>query len=210
VEYFDQDLPRVGIIGEIFMKYNSHGNFNTLNWLRDHGMEVVTSPLNTFFIESLVDVKFNHKNNVEKAGLIELMFHKIIEKRVGRYIDNVNEILGGFNHKLSRIHRIDEIEQQAKKVVSLIHQYGEGWLLPGEMLMYAEDGIKNVLSFQPFGCIACHVVSKGVSKRIRELYPDINLLILDFDADTSKANIHNRLEFFVKNAKSAIESKQLH
>ncbi len=150
-------------------------------------------------------MKFNNDNHVEKTGMIELMFHKIIEKRVGSYINKVNEILGGFHHKLTRIHRIDEVEKQAKKVVSLIHQYGEGWLLPGEMVMYAEEGVKNVLSLQPFGCIACHLVSKGVSKRVRDLYPDINLLFLDMDADTSEANIHNRLEFFVRNAKSAME-----
>ncbi|MCD4682323.1 MAG: 2-hydroxyglutaryl-CoA dehydratase, partial [Bacteroidales bacterium] len=205
LEYRDVSLPRVGIVGEIFMKYNPHGNFNTENWLRDHGVEVVTSPMNTFFVESLVDVKFNNDNHVEKTGLIELMFHKIIERRVGRYIDKVNGTLGGFHHKLTRIPRIDEIEKQARKVVSLIHQYGEGWLLPGEVVMYAEEDVKNVLSLQPFGCIACHLVSKGISKRIKELYPDINILFLDMDADTSEANIHNRLEFFVKNAKNAME-----
>ncbi len=208
VEYHDVALPRVGIVGEIFMKYNPHGNFNTENWLRDHGVEVVTSPMNTFFVESLVDVKFNKNNHVERTGLIELMFHKIIERRVGRYIDKVNGILGGFHHKLTRIPRIDEIEKQARKVVSLIHQYGEGWLLPGEVVMYAEEDVKNVLSLQPFGCIACHLVSKGISKRIKELYPDINILFLDMDADTSEANIHNRLEFFVKNAKNVFERKE--
>jgi predicted nucleotide-binding protein (sugar kinase/HSP70/actin superfamily) len=137
------------------------------------------------------------------------MFHKIIQRRVGRYIDSVNEILGGFHHKLTRIHRIDEIEKRAKKVVSLIHQYGEGWLLPGEVVMFAEDGVKNVLSLQPFGCIASHLVSKGISKRIRELYPDINILFLDMDADTSEANIHNRLEFFVRNARNAMKTAEM-
>ncbi len=202
IAYHDVSLPRVGIVGEIFMKYNAFGNYQLEDWLRDNGMEVVTSPLNSFFLESLADIKFNNSNNLEKDGWIEQMFHEIIEHRVGRFINKVNAILKGFHHCLTPLHNIDEMQKNAREIVSLAHQYGEGWLLPAEMVTFAKEGIHNIVAVQPFGCIACHIVSKGVSKRIKDMFPGLNVLFLDMDADTSEANMHNRLEFFVRNAVS--------
>ena len=72
-------------------------------------------------------------------------------------------------------------------------------LLPGEVAMFARHGVRNVVSLQPFGCIANHIVSKGVEKRIRGLYPQMNLLSLDFDGSVSDVNIMNRLLLFVNN-----------
>ncbi len=202
IEYHDISLPRAGIVGEIFIKYNSYGNFNLENWLREHGVEVATSPLNSFFLEALVDARYNNNHYIEKTSWVELCFHHIIEKKVGHYINEVNKALSGFHHKPDRIYNIREISDRAEKAGSLIHQYGEGWLLPGEIMMFAEEGINNIISVQPFGCIACHIVSKGFSQRMKKLYPDMNMLFMDMDADTSIANMHNRLEFFIKNAQS--------
>ncbi len=200
IAYHDVSLPRAGIVGEIFMKYNSFGNYQLEDWLRNKGMEVVASPINSFFLESLADIKFNNANNLEKDGWIEQMFHEIIEQRVDRYINKVNAILKGFHHCLTPLHNIDELQKNAREIVSLAHQYGEGWLLPAEMVTFAKEGIHNIVAVQPFGCVACHIVSKGVSKRIKDIFPELNVLFLDMDADTSEANMHNRLEFFVRNA----------
>ncbi len=200
IAYHDVSLPRAGIVGEIFMKYNSFGNYQLEDWLRNNGMEVVASPINPFFLESLADIKFNNANNLEKDGWIEQMFHEIIEQRVDRYINKVNAILKGFHHCLTPLHNIDELQKNAREIVSLAHQYGEGWLLPAEMVTFAKEGIHNIVAVQPFGCVACHIVSKGVSKRIKDMFPELNVLFLDMDADTSEANMHNRLEFFVRNA----------
>ncbi|MDR0687118.1 MAG: hypothetical protein LBF55_00330, partial [Prevotellaceae bacterium] len=81
------------------------------------------------------------------------------------------------------------------------HQYGEGWLIPGEISAFASEGINNVISLQPFGCIANQIISKGVEKRMKDKYPKLNLLFLDFDAGTSEVNVFNRLYFMVKAAK---------
>jgi predicted nucleotide-binding protein (sugar kinase/HSP70/actin superfamily) len=196
----DVSFPKVGIVGEIFMKYNAFGNYQLEEWLRNNGMEVVTSPINSFFLESLADIKYNNDNYLEQNSWVEQLFHGLIEQRVGRYIRRVNTILEGFHHSLTRLHTIDEMQGHARDIVSLSHQYGEGWLLPAEMVAFAKEGVQNIVAVQPFGCIACHIVSKGVSKRIKEMFPDLNVLFLDMDADTSEANMHNRLEFFVRNA----------
>lgn len=78
-------------------------------------------------------------------------------------------------------------------------QFGEGWMLPGEIATLYRHGVKNILSLQPFGCIANHIVVRGVEKRIKSLFPDINLLCLDFDGGVSEVNRINRMLLFEDN-----------
>ena len=92
----------------------------------------------------------------------------------------------------------------ASKIISLNARFGEGWLLPGEIATFAMDGVNNVVSLQPFGCIANHIVAKGVEKRIKTLYPQMNLLSLDFDGSVSDVNITNRLLLFIYNLKKGV------
>jgi len=93
---------------------------------------------------------------------------------------------------------INAIAEKASHILTMTHQFGEGWLIPGEIAAFAEQGIHQVISVQPFGCIANHIVSKGVEKRIKALYPAMSLYFLDFDAGMSEANIRNRLHFMIE------------
>ena len=90
---------------------------------------------------------------------------------------------------------------EARSVISLNAQFGEGWLLPAEVLSLARQGVDHVVSLQPFGCIANHIVAKGVEKRIKELHPDIHFLSLDFDSGVSDVNVLNRLLLFAHSLK---------
>ena len=94
-----------------------------------------------------------------------------------------------------------ETANNGKEVISLSAQFGEGWLLPGEIVSFAKHGINNVISLQPFGCIANHIISKGIEKKIKTLYPQMNLLSLDFDSGVSDVNITNRLHLMIDNIK---------
>ncbi|MBO5862818.1 MAG: hypothetical protein J6Q59_00965, partial [Paludibacteraceae bacterium] len=87
--------------------------------------------------------------------------------------------------------------ESAKRILSLAAQFGEGWLIPAEFASFAERGINAAISLQPFGCIANHIVAKGIEKKVKELYPDMNLLFLDFDGGVSEVNVLNRLHFLV-------------
>ena len=98
-------------------------------------------------------------------------------------------------------HDIFKTAEKGKNIVTLSAQFGEGWLLPAEVAGYAEQGVNNVISLQPFGCIANHIVSKGVEKKIKRLYPDMNLLSLDFDSGVSDVNVTNRLMLMTNNLK---------
>jgi predicted nucleotide-binding protein (sugar kinase/HSP70/actin superfamily) len=97
-----------------------------------------------------------------------------------------------------------------KQPLSLNHQYGEGWLIAGEVASLAHDGVQNVLCIQPFGCIANHVIAKGVQKRLQEIYPQLNLLFLDADAGVSEVNFFNRMHFFINHARSSANNMDGH
>lgn len=94
----------------------------------------------------------------------------------------------------------DEAEEAAK-VISLNAQFGEGWMLPAEILSLYRQGVKHVVSLQPFGCIANQIVSRGIENRIKHLAPDLQLLSLDFDNGVSDVNITNRLLLFINDLK---------
>ena len=95
-------------------------------------------------------------------------------------------------------HDIKQVAQKASNILSMTNQFGEGWLIPGEIATLAEQGVHNVISLQPFGCVANHIVSKGVETKIKSIYPDMNLYYLDFDAGMSEANVRNRLHFMIE------------
>ena len=94
---------------------------------------------------------------------------------------------------------IMDVWRASRKVINSAADFGEGWFLPGEICELAESGVKKVVSLQPFGCIANHIISKGIERRYKDLYPDLSLLFLDFDAGTSEANVANRLHFMLEN-----------
>ncbi|PLX03882.1 MAG: hypothetical protein C0594_09880 [Marinilabiliales bacterium] len=192
-------FPKIGIVGEIYVKYNAFGNKFAVDWLIEQGIEVVVPPLLDFFTQVFVNFEIDKKLHLSKANISSFYLH-FIEKKANRIIKKANKIMTEYNHH-SPFHKIREISEKAERVISLANQYGEGWLIPAEISAFADDGIHNVVSLQPFGCIANHVISKGIEKGLRDLYPDLNILYLDFDDGASEVNIINRLHFMVKNVK---------
>ena len=113
--------------------------------------------------------------------------------------------------KMKKLHeKIADIHHEAKraeKIVNLAAQFGEGWLIPAELASFAERGINAAVSLQPFGCIANHVISKGIEKKVKDIYPDMNILFLDFDGGVSEVNVLNRMHFIARAAKSQMNQK---
>ena len=190
--------PRIGIVGEIYIKYNSFGNLNMVEWLVAQGVEVVVPPLIDFFLQSFVNNDVNRQHHLRRPSSWADMMTYFFEQYANRFVNRTNRILKRYN-RYEPSHDIRDVSAKAAGILNLTNQFGEGWLIPGEIASFAESGVNNVISVQPFGCIANHVVSKGVEKRIRDRYPDMNLLFLDFDSGMSEVNILNRLHFMVKN-----------
>ena len=194
-----KSCPKVGVVGEIFLKFNPFAQKDITTWLIDRGIEVVPPLMTDFFMQSFVNVKVNQDSHIKKKYIPDFAIDWLYGK-VQKQIDKINKIGKAFLY-FQPFENIYEKAEKAKQVISLNTQFGEGWLIAGEMSSFASQGINHVISLQPFGCIANHIVEKGIEKRIKSVYPQINILSLDFDSSVSDVNITNRLLLFVDNIK---------
>ncbi|NIZ18789.1 CoA activase [Spirochaetales bacterium BR151] len=201
-------FPKVGIVGEIFVKFNEFSNNYTAQWLIKNGIEPDFPPLVNFFLSTIVQQKYNKSANVENHSWAELLAIKAAAPVILHYVKKANKLLAKSKLAISPIHDIRHIAKNAAKGMDLVLQFGESWLLPGDIITFVNEGTTDVLCLQPFGCIANHIIAKGMEKRLKMLYPNLNLLFLDMDAGSSEVNIINRLSFLVKGAHD--NQKSLH
>lgn len=193
-----EERPKVGIVGEIFLKFHPFAQKNVTDWLIKQGIEVVYPMLTDFFMQGFVNLKA--KKNARLAGRYVPAFAiDIIYKQVRKHLERANIICKkGFRYFIPFDDIFDKATHAAKSI-SLNAQFGEGWLIAGEAATLYNQGIRHIVSLQPFGCIANHIVEKGIENRLRKLYPQINILSLDFDSSVSEVNITNRLLLFINN-----------
>ena len=193
----DKQVPVVGLVGEIYVKYNSFSNKDVVRWLISQGVEVVPPAITGFFSTSIPNAFINRTQHIRTDGLSPW------QARL------VNALLQHVAHRYDRLcsifplyrpfTNIMDIWQASRQVINSAADFGEGWFLPGEICDLAQHGVKKVVSLQPFGCIANHIISKGIERRYKDLFPDLSILFLDFDAGTSEANVTNRLHFLLGN-----------
>ena len=191
----DVSRPKVGVVGEIFLKFNPFAQRNIIDWLIAHNVEVMPPVLLDFFTQSFVNRKARTDSFLQRRSMPEFVYN-FLYKAVKKQIDRVNGIGSAFRY-FEPFNDIFEEAGHATEVTNLNAQFGEGWLLPAEIVSYARHGVNNVISLQPFGCIANHIISKGIEKRLKSAYPDLNLLSLDFDSGVSDVNITNRALLFI-------------
>lgn len=193
----DKKVQRVAIVGEIYVKYNKFGHKFISDKLIEQGVEVVFPPILEFFTQEIVNVKKNWEMNLSHRKFSTSVILAFFKRYLNNTMSKAEKIL-----KKSRFpfihHGIQQIADDASQTLSLSNQFGEGWLISAEISSLARQGIKNIISVQPFGCIANQVISKGIEKKLRERYPDLNLLFLDYDDGASDVNIINRLYFMIK------------
>lgn len=193
------DRPKVGVVGEIFLKFHSFAHKEVVDWLMENKIEVIPPMLSSFFVQSFVNQKVRNETNIQKKKIPDFLMDAAYSL-IWKHVKKVNEMGEKFRYFIPFTDIFTEAEH-GKEVISLNAQFGEGWLLPAEVVSFARADINNVVSLQPFGCIANHIVSKGIEKRIKTLYPKMNLLSLDFDSGVSDVNVTNRLMLFMNNLK---------
>ena len=196
----DKKVPRIGVVGEIFIKYNSFGNQHVVDWLVSEGIEPVIPSIIEFFSQYFPNAKFNRKNNLEKVSIWRRMINNVLEKKLVSLLNEFDKAASAFRY-YEKSADINHEMENAAKIVCPAAQFGEGWLIPAEFVSFAQRGINAAVSLQPFGCIANHVISKGVERKVKKLYPDMNLLFLDFDGGVSEVNVLNRLHFLARQVK---------
>ncbi len=201
-----KEKPRVGIVGEILIKYHPFGNNYVNDLLDKEGAEVVMPDLMGF-------VKYVIMNGVVKQRL--LGGPKFSAKAYGWALKIVNNIEKDYKKALENSKKgylppcnIEELVEKVEDILSPGNQTGEGWILTAEMLEFMQNGISNIVCLQPFACLPNHVVGKGVIKTIRNKYPEANIAPIDYDPGASESNQINRIKLLITIAKDNIRLKE--
>ena len=197
IETIEKEIPKIGIVGEIYVKYNKFGNRFISDKLIEEGVEVVFPPILEFFTQEIVNVKKNWDMNLTHHKFSSWVLVEFFNIYINNAISKAEKILKKSKYPFV-FESIKQIAEDAEQTLSLSNQFGEGWLISAEISSFAKQGINNVISVQPFGCIANQVISKGIEKNLKKKYPNLNLLFLDYDDGASDVNITNRLYFMLK------------
>ena len=198
-----EQVVRVGIVGEIYVKYSPLGNNNLEEFLYQEGAEVVVPGLLDFCLYCVY-------NNVLDNRLYEMRKQSVIMWRwitgyLSRRKDDMIRILREDGHfdPPSSFGQIASLPDR-EACVGIGMKMGEGWLLTAEMLELCEMGVKNIVCTQPFGCLPNHIVGKGMMRPVKDRYTDVNIVAIDYDPGASKINQENRLKLMMANARKNI------
>ena len=199
------EKPKVGVVGEILIKYHPFGNNFVIDVLENEGAEVIMPDFMGF-------VKFmaTHKitfNTLLNIGKTKAKIFKVALKLIDIFEKDLKIALSNSSKNYLLPCDIWHLEEKVKDILSIGNQTGEGWFLTAEMIEYIENGIPNIVCVQPFACLPNHVVGKGVIKTIRSKYPDANISPVDYDPGASEANQTNRLKLLITVAKDNLKNK---
>ena len=192
--------PRVVLLGEILMNYHPSANGYIEDYLMNNGMEVYLPAMVDFFRVDEVVKKLKIKRGFSPSPLMQTLIGGLTSKVYTFAIDTIQKRL--MNFKFYEHHAdCTELIHLVGDIIDPTYSTGEGWLIPGEILYNAEQGINSFIIVQPFACLANHISGRGLTKAVKEKYPHIQVLSLDYDPDTSFANIENRLQMLIINAR---------
>ncbi len=197
IELLDIKKPRVGVVGEILVKFLPAANNYLVDLLEREGAEAVVPDLLDFFLYSF----YNQNYKVEKLG-----FEKKKATIANLGIKAVEWLRAPASDAFAKSKhfappaKIQDLAKMAKDIVSIGNQTGEGWFLTGEMLELIHSGAPNIVCTQPFACLPNHVVGKGVIKELRRRYPESNVVAIDFDPGASEVNQLNRIKLMLSTA----------
>ena len=192
----EREFMKVGLVGEIYVKYNNYGQANMTEWIRSKNIEVVTPPVLDFVMQYFVNSKVNIRNELKRATLVERYMNPIFWNYMNRRMAKVEQMLKKFRF-YTPSESIYKKAEFAEEILDLSNQFGEGWQIAADVACFSRMGIDRVVCMQPFGCIANHIVGKGIEKRIKKLYPNMSLLYLDLDDGAASVNLQNRLHFLI-------------
>lgn len=201
VEY-DRSKPKptVLIVGEYLMNFHPGANHDIERYLEDNGFEIIEAKMTdviqkTYFCQNnqIKELKTKRDANTRLWMKVANIFFEVAENITDKAAKKVKSKL----HEPAA--RIKDIAKESNEVIYQTFDTGEGILIPAEIIHNANKGCKNFVILQPFGCLPNHVIGRGVIKKFKEMYPDIEVLPLDYDPDLSFANVENRLQMLVMN-----------
>ena len=201
----DEKKVRVGIVGEIYVKYSPLGNNNLEAFLLSEGAEVVVPGLLDFCLycvyNGMVD-KNLYGGSFWKERISRFAYNFLIKKEKD-VIDLINE-QGVFNPQTW----FPDVVKMSEGTINHGVKMGEGWLLTSEIVELIHEGVSNVVCTQPFGCLPNHIAGKGMIRTIKEQNPNANIVAVDYDPGASAVNQQNRIKLMLANAKVELEKEE--
>ncbi len=205
VPLLDIQKPRVGIVGEILVKFSPAGNNHLVELLESEGAEAVVPDLMDFMLYCFYNqiYKAQHLGTSKKAARLCSMGIWAIEHILRGSMAKEFKKSAHFTPPVP----IRTIASFAEPIVSIGNQTGEGWFLTGEMVELIHENVPNIVCTQPFGCLPNHVVGKGVIKALRKHYPESNIVAIDYDPGASEVNQLNRIKLMLSTAQRNLDKR---
>jgi predicted nucleotide-binding protein (sugar kinase/HSP70/actin superfamily) len=197
LELTDEVKPKVGLVGEILVKFHPAANNNIVDIIEHEGAEAVMPDLVDFFLYSVYGLIYKNRylSGSRKSRFLGEAAISTIEFYRKSYVKAVKD-----SERFTPPKSIKEIAKGASHIVDLGHQTGEGWFLTGEMVELIESGVKNIVCMQPFACLPNHVTGKGMMKELKRVYPGTNIVAVDYDPGASEVNQLNRIKLMLSKA----------
>jgi len=195
--------PKVGVVGEILVKFHPTANNDVVALLEAEGAEAVVPDLVDFFLYSFYNSSFRADYLGGKQSL------KLATNALISAIEFCRRHMRKALNESKRFHapkRIQEMAEMAKPLLSLGNQTGEGWFLTAEMVELLQSGVDNIVCTQPFACLPNHVTGKGMIKELKRQYPQANIVAVDYDPGASEVNQLNRIKLMLASAQSSLRN----
>ena len=194
LEINDKRKPRVGVVGEILVKYHPTANNNVVGIIESEGAEAVVPDMLDFFLYSLADPIYHYEKlaGSRKKKITSQLVINLLEKARRTAVEALRES-SRFDTPVS----IEYMAELAKPILQLGHHTGEGWFLTAEMIELIKSGTPNIICIQPFACLPNHVTGKGMIKAIKKHYPQANITAVDYDPGASEVNQLNRIKLML-------------
>ena len=198
--------PRVGIVGEILVKFLPAANNHLADLLEQEGAEPVVPDLTDFLLYCFYNNNFKEENlgmskKSKRLSNYGIKFFEWLRKEARKAFEE--------SERFEPPAHIEDLAKAAESVVSIGNQTGEGWFLTGEMLELIESGASNIVCIQPFGCLPNHIVGKGVIKKLRHMNPTANIVAIDYDPGASEVNQLNRIKLMLSTAMKNLDKEKL-
>lgn len=188
---------KVGIVGEIYVKFSPLGNNHLEDFLVSEGCEPVLPGLLDFCLYCIYNGIIDHElyGRSAKTAMLDRFIYKFVLDKQKDMIALIKE-----HGRFRAPQYFDDVRKLSQEIIGQGVKMGEGWLLPAEMVELITEGVHNIVCTQPFGCLPNHIAGKGMVRKIREKYPEANIVSVDYDPGASKINQENRIKLMLSTA----------
>ena len=205
VQVSGEEKVKVGIVGEIYVKYSPLGNSHLEDFLLSEGCEPVVPALMDFILYCVI----NTVNDAKFYGQKRLM--AVAFRIVYRWLYGKQKKIIRLMKKQGRfepLHDFEHLRRCADQVINQGVKMGEGWLIPAEMAALAETGTENIVCAQPFGCLPNHIAGKGAVRAVKMLYKNVNIVPVDYDPSATRVNQENRIKLMLATARENMKNRK--